>query len=739
MSDADASAAIELEDDSLTAGLDAIASRFAEIASQINSQFGAANTQLARTATTAQSIGLATAPVSGFARVLLNAANAGRVVATSLAGIATTAARVAPLVKFIPDSLGKWVAPAKAAAAEHGRTLATFNVLSKSVQAVTGRLSVLNAGFMALSLNELGASKGMAALGAAGALATSKIVAGVRSATGALRSLPAAAARAGGSLAGSLGRSASTVAMVASPLAGMALALGPVGAAAMGAAAGFSAVKRSVGEAAEIQTLQTSFVTLLGSVDAAKGRMAELSKFAADTPFDIPGITKASRVLETLTKGALSTGAGLTLVGDSAAVSGEPVDALAVHIGRLYDGLQNGRAVGESLARLQELGLVSATTRGRIEALQKAGEKGNEVWEVAAGDLKRFSGEMARQSGTWNGLLANAGDSVGNLFRAFGAPVITALTPFLQKLIGWIGSLEEWAGRAGTIFAGWSALIAQIFSDGKMGEALSRVGKIAFMEATNFLVSGLAGAGNVLATVVGGVARQFVTILAAATTAQFWQGVGNALKAAGAGLVALLLEGVSRVLDMLRDMPKIGEAAGRAADKAHGMAGKMAGVAAQSGQAAGVNLAPLFADMAQNLNTTLERVATSFTEGRAAAGEVFDTGAAKAEFMQWLQPIAQAAQDAVSGAAKSAAQGGLPLPIADAGALDSSGKKGGSEIASLQKIGGGGGFSISKADPLLAENRNQTKELQGLRSEVKGLREALTKAKPGGAGLAVFS
>ena len=36
------------------------------------------------------------------------------------------------------------------------------------------------------------------------------------------------------------------------------------------------------------------------------------------------------------------------------------------------------------------------------------------------------------------------------------------------------------------------------------------------------------------------------------------------------------------------------------------------------------------------------------------------------------------------------------------------------EVAGLQRIGGGGGFSISRADPLLVENKNQTSELKGL-------------------------
>ena len=133
--------------------------------------------------------------------------------------------------------------------------------------------------------------------------------------------------------------------------------------------AAFSALKTGLASAANTQQLEVSFDTLLGGIEEAKERIAELKDFSAKTPFELPAIAKASKILETLTKGALSTGEGLETVGNLAASTGEGFDALAVHVGRLYDGLQNGRPVGESLLRLQELGIVSAATRSQIELL----------------------------------------------------------------------------------------------------------------------------------------------------------------------------------------------------------------------------------------------------------------------------------------------------------------------------------------------------------------------------------
>ena len=66
----------------------------------------------------------------------------------------------------------------------------------------------------------------------------------------------------------------------------------------------------------EMENLETQFKAILGTRENAQKRMRELSKFASETPFKLTEVAKASRVLETLTKGALSTGEGLRLVGD---------------------------------------------------------------------------------------------------------------------------------------------------------------------------------------------------------------------------------------------------------------------------------------------------------------------------------------------------------------------------------------------------------------------------------------
>lgn len=67
-------------------------------------------------------------------------------------------------------------------------------------------------------------------------------------------------------------------------LAGLATAAGLAGAAAVKMSADFAASK-------------TAFTTLLGSAEKAEKMLSDLQRFAADTPFELPGLTKSAQKL----------------------------------------------------------------------------------------------------------------------------------------------------------------------------------------------------------------------------------------------------------------------------------------------------------------------------------------------------------------------------------------------------------------------------------------------------------
>jgi len=226
-------------------------------------------------------------------------------------------------------------------------------------------------------------------------------------------------------------------------LSGILIKLATVGIAALSASLVALTVK-VIQTASKFETLQSQFITLLGGATEARKRFQELKKFAAETPFQVEEIAKASRVLQSLTGGLLATGDGLRLVGDAAAIANEKFSLLAIHIGRLFQGLTTGRAVGESLARLQELGLLSGEARTKIEDLQKAGEKGAKVWNIVKEALEKNKGAMKILSETAAGLFSTVKDNLNIAFAELGALLLPLVKVLLKEAITRFTNLQQW-------------------------------------------------------------------------------------------------------------------------------------------------------------------------------------------------------------------------------------------------------------------------------------------------------
>lgn len=209
---------------------------------------------------------------------------------------------------------------------------------------------------------------------------------------------------------------------------------------ALGAARDAMSAFLDTGKNSDMEVYETQFKVLLGSVDAAKQRMAELKQFNVETPFELDELVRASRLLEVVTDGALSTGEGLRLVGDMASAANAPIENVAMWVGRLYDGLQSGRPVGEATMRLQELGLMSGRVRNQIEALQKTGADGTAIWEWYANTVGQEVGGMMEELATtakgvnsnladaWNqGIVVPLKESVFEAQKLLGQDLLSAL------------------------------------------------------------------------------------------------------------------------------------------------------------------------------------------------------------------------------------------------------------------------------------------------------------------------
>jgi hypothetical protein len=279
-----------------------------------------------------------------------------------------------------------------------------------------------------------------------------------------------------------------------------------------------AAIQQSVKFNAELEQQAVAFKTLLGNAEAASRRMAELAKFAAQTPFELPEIVQASRVLQSLTNGALASGDGLRLVGDAASATGRPLEEAAMWIGRLYAGLQSGTPVGEATLRLLEMGLISGTTARKLNDLAESGEGAGQAMTILRDTFGRLGGAMADQSQTFSGLLSTLKDTFNMALADIGKPLFDALKAGLTELIPVVEDI-------GTRIGAFTRLAVQSWRDGRFAELIGltieagvEYGVEAFAGLRDKVLSfftdeRIANAiGNSAATLAVGTARAFIEL-----------------------------------------------------------------------------------------------------------------------------------------------------------------------------------------------------------------------------------
>lgn len=257
-----------------------------------------------------------------------------------------------------------------------------------------------------------------------------------------------------------------------------------------------SFVKGSSAAASSVESLTTQFTTLLGSAEAAQKRMEEITEFAAKTPFEIQELAATSKLLEVMGGNLISTGAGLRLVGDAAAMAGQPLQEVGLHIGRVFSALTSGTSAGESVNRLQELGLITGATKLRFEELAAAQKKGKVEVLSGAQALKLLEGVMSKARGgmealstTTKGKLSNLRDNLDRLKVSFGKGfndgfkvALDAANTKLPQLMAKFSEFGKLIGK--TIQDAVNGDLTRLFTIGSIiGEAIGGGMKMVFSEA----------------------------------------------------------------------------------------------------------------------------------------------------------------------------------------------------------------------------------------------------------------
>lgn len=213
-------------------------------------------------------------------------------------------------------------------------------------------------------------------------------------------------------------------------------ALGPVAIVTGGAIAAIGAAKSLSGFvqlAANLEQTETRFKTLLGSADAAKKMVEDLSKFAASTPFQMEGLSQTAQTLLAFGVSQDQIIPTMQALGDVAAASGADINEL----GNIYGKVRaNGRLMTESLDQFNEraipVGATLAKLFGKTEAeIRQMASKG----EISFGDLQRAMVSMTSEGGMAFGGMESQSKTLGGLWSTLTDNITLAMTDIGTALV----------------------------------------------------------------------------------------------------------------------------------------------------------------------------------------------------------------------------------------------------------------------------------------------------------------
>ena len=269
----------------------------------------------------------------------------------------------------------------------------------------------------------------------------------------------------------------------------MAMAFAPVAAGVGGVTLALLGMHKAVDEAAKMEQLQTSFEVLIGSADVAKKTLQDLQRFADETTFQMPEVAGAAKQLLAFGVGAKDVVNTLRMLGDVAAGLNIPLSELTDVYGR---NLVQGRLFSRDIYQFQSRGIpiVAALAKqfgvaeNELMGLVEAGQVGSEQMVKAFQDMTKegglFSGMLARQSRTFNGLMSTLADNIMARFREFGEPIIQVLKPAVEGIIERVKEMgpaaQEFGQRVARVIAGLQAA----FASGQLSDVVATALELGF-------------------------------------------------------------------------------------------------------------------------------------------------------------------------------------------------------------------------------------------------------------------
>lgn len=328
----------------------------------------------------------------------------------------------------------------------------------------------------------------------------------------------------------------------------------------------------SVQAATQMRQYEIAFQTMLKSAEAGTQMLRDLQQFAAETPFDVPGVVSAGQQLMAFGFKAEEIIPMLTNLGDAASGLGlgtEGVSRLAYALGQMQT---SGKLNAQDMMQLTSAGISAwdmlAQAAGKTVAEMKdlcskgAIDSKAAVQTIVAGMNDQFGGMMAKTSDEVAGLLANIEETAGNTSAAVGK--------YLTEAFNIKGILKDVSDRLGEFQQKMQTATEQGKSMGDVIKECVPAPVIAVIGAFAAVlvvvsVAAVATLGAVLGLSAGIVAAGAAIGAAAALIITYWDDLANAVKAAvqgildtvviiGTAVTEAILGVVRWILDTIGDM-----------------------------------------------------------------------------------------------------------------------------------------------------------------------------------------
>lgn len=197
------------------------------------------------------------------------------------------------------------------------------------------------------------------------------------------------------------------------------------------AVAAFAAATVAVGtlglkSAADFEQTRIGLENMLGSADKARSLLSQISKFAADTPFEFPELAQATRQLVAFGFSAEDAFDTMKQLGDVSAAVGAPINDLAYLMGTLRT---QGRAFTIDIRQFAQRGIpiyeylakVLNTNEQAITEMIEAGKIGfpevQKAFQAMTSEGGKFYNTMEKQSKSLSGQFSTLKDNLGLTLR----------------------------------------------------------------------------------------------------------------------------------------------------------------------------------------------------------------------------------------------------------------------------------------------------------------------------------